>query len=78
MDDSLTDLFGQVRESAETFSRQLQILRNQIAQAQQQTADVGQGRWTLNNLAAQWQMMTPESQRNLILLVGAVLYFTWK
>lgn len=75
--DPVSDIFGEIRETVQTAAMQVQMLRNQIAQAQQQTADVAGGRWTLNNLAAQWDMMSQQSQRNLILLTAVAAYALW-
>lgn len=72
--DSLAAIFGDVKTQVAQVGTAIQTIRNQIANAQAQTSDVAAGRWTLNNLAAQWEALGPDSQRNLLILAAIVVW----
>ena len=81
-DDPLGDLFGagsigNVGTAIQGVSNQIANLQQQLGMLTQQNSDVANGRWTLNNLAAQWQMMEPGARMALALLAAGIAWAYW-
>jgi hypothetical protein len=56
----------------------IQKFTNQVAMLQAQNDDIANGRWTLNNLVAQWNTMTPNGQLAAAAIAIAVAYVLLK
>lgn len=56
----------------------IQKFTNQVAMLQAQNDDVANSRWTLNNLVAQWNTMTPQGQFYAAAIAAAVAYVLLK